>query len=160
MPGRQFPGLTRAAAEIELWKRLLPWPRPDVRARDRVELALEVDRPPRGPERLEDRNLLLHQRVALFLAVAHTLAFDLAFVLARDQVDADAPARHLVESRNHLRQQHRIDVAGPRRDQRLDLRRTRRHERAGDPGLPANRTHGNQEIFEARFFSGLHHAVT
>ena len=131
-----------------------------MRAGQRVEFALEMNRTARGPQRLQDRDLLLHQRIALFLGVAHALAFDFALVLAGDQIDADAATRHLVEGRDHLGQQHRIDVAGPRRDQRLDLRGARRHERAGDPGLPAHRAHRDQQILEARLFRRLHHAVT
>ena len=130
-----------------------------MRAGQFVKLAFEVDRSARGPQRLQDRDFLLHQRVALFLGVAHALAFDLALVLAGDQVDADAPARHLVEGRDHLCQQHRIDIAGPRRDQRLDGRRTRRHERARYPGFPARRADRDQQIFEAGLFRRLHHAV-
>ena len=127
---RQFPRLTRAAAEIEFWKRLLQRTRPDMRARERVELAFKVYRAPRRPQRLDDRDLLLHQRVALLLRIAHALAFDLALVLAGDQVDADSTARHLVEGRDHLGEQHRVDVTGPRRNQRLDVRGARCHERA------------------------------
>src|SRR6188508_2510779 len=81
MLGRHFPGLARAAAEIKFWERLLQRPRPDMGAGQFVELALEMERPARGPQRFQDRNLLLHQRVALFLAVAYALALDFAFVL-------------------------------------------------------------------------------
>ena len=156
---RHLPGLPRAAAEIEFRKRLLQRPRPDMGARQRMKFSLEVQRSARGPQCLQDRDFFLHQCVALFLGIAHALAFDFAFVLPRDQIDADATARHLVEGRDHLRQQHRIDVARSRRDQRLDRRRTRRHERARDPGLPAGRTYRDQQILEAGFFRGLHHAV-
>lgn len=156
---RQFPGLPRAAAEIESRERLLLWPRPDVGARNRVELALDMHRAARGPQRLEDRDLLLHQRVTLLFCVAHAFGLDLALVLAGDQIDADPPARHLVEGRDHLGQQHRVDVTGPRRDQRLDPGRARRHERARDPGLPAHRADRNQQIFEARVLGRLDHPL-
>ena len=159
MPGRQFPGLARAAAEIDFWKRLLVRARPYMRSGQFVKLSVEIYRSMRGPQRFQDRDFLLHQHVTLLLRVAHALAFDLALVLTGDQIDADAPARHLVEGRDHLRQQHRVDVAGPRRNQRLDGRRTRRHERAGDPGFPAHRADRDQEIFETGRFRRLHHPV-
>ena len=159
MLGRQFPGLARAAAEIEFWKRLLVRARPDMRAGQFVKFSFEVYRSARGPQRFQDRDFLLHQLVTLFLRIAHALAFDLALVLAGDQIDADAPARHLVEGRDHLRQQHRVDVAGPCRNQRLDGGRTRRHERARDPGFPAHRADRDQKIFETGRFRRLHHAV-
>ncbi len=130
-----------------------------MRAGDGVELAFEMHGPARGPQRFQDRDLLLHQRVALLLGVAQAFGLDLAFVLARDQIDADAPARHLVEGRDHLGHQHRIDVAGPRCDQRLDVFRARRHERAGDPRLPAGRADRDQQIFEAGLFGGIDHAL-
>jgi hypothetical protein len=85
-----------------------------------VELAGEVHGSARGPQRLEDRDLLFHQGVAFLLGVTNAFGLDLALILAHDQVDADTAARHLVEGRDHLGHQHRIDVAGPRRDQRLD----------------------------------------
>src|SRR5271167_2730621 len=92
---RYFPRLSRAAAKIELWERLLQRARPDMGARQRVKLAGEMYRAARGPQRLEDRDFLFHQRVALFLGVHHALADDLALVLAGDQIDADASTRHL-----------------------------------------------------------------
>ena len=156
---RHFPGLARAAAKIEFRIWLLQRPRPDMRAGQFVEFAVEVQRAGMGPQRCQDRDLLLHQRVAFFLGVAHALGRDFTFVLARDQIDADAPARHLVEGRDHLGQQHRVDVAGARRDQRLYRRRPRRHERARDPRLPAGRADRDQEILKPRLLGGLHHAV-
>src|ERR1041384_8225918 len=54
MPGGQFPGLARAAAEIEFWKRLLVRTRPDMRAGQLVKSSLEGDRSARGPQRFQD----------------------------------------------------------------------------------------------------------
>ena len=42
MLGRQFPGLARAAAEIEFWKRLLVRARPDMRTGQFVKFSFEV----------------------------------------------------------------------------------------------------------------------
>src|SRR5215207_3749453 len=42
MLGRQFPGLARAAAEIEFWKRLLVRTRPDMRAIQFMKLSFDV----------------------------------------------------------------------------------------------------------------------
>ena len=112
----------------------------------------------RGPQRFQDRDFFLHQRIALFLGVADAFGFDLAFVLPRDQIDANAPARHLVEGRDHFGHQDRIDIAGPCCDQRLDLGRAGGHEGARDPGLPAGRADGDQEIFEAGLFGRVDHA--
>src|SRR6185503_8598229 len=46
---RQFPGLARAAAEIEFWKRLLVRARPDMRTGKLMKLSVEVYRSARGP---------------------------------------------------------------------------------------------------------------
>src|SRR5262245_57375557 len=94
---RHLPGLARAAAEIEFREGLLQRPRPDMRARKGVESALKMLWTAAGPQRLQNRDLLLHECIALFLGVADAFGLDLALVLAGDEIDADAPARHPVE---------------------------------------------------------------
>src|SRR3546814_16372048 len=99
---RDLPGLAGAAAEIEARVRALKRRRCDERATQRVEAALEVHRARRRPERLQDRDLLVHQVVALLLAPADALGGGLGFALPGDQVDRDAAAGKLVERRAHL----------------------------------------------------------
>src|SRR3546814_4564007 len=70
---RDLPGLAGAAAEIEARVRALKRRRCDARATQRVEAALEVHRARHRPERLQDRDLLVHQVVALLLAPADAL---------------------------------------------------------------------------------------
>jgi len=41
-----------------------------------MKLALEMHRAARGPQRFEDRDLFLHQRVAFFLGIAHAFGLD------------------------------------------------------------------------------------
>src|SRR6185312_5479257 len=57
--GRDLPRLLTAAAEIERRMRLLERPRPDLRALELVELAVEGHRR-LGPQELQQRDLLLH----------------------------------------------------------------------------------------------------
>ena len=157
--GRDLPGLLRAAAEIELGIGLLQRMRPDLRALQLVELAVEGHRAARRPQRLQDRDLLVHDLVALFLAPLDAFRRVLGLALAGDQVDADAAARELVEGRDHLRQQHRIDVARPRRHQHADRLGARHHHGARDPRLPAGGLHRHQHVFEARRLGRLDDAV-
>ena len=158
MLGRDLPGLPAAAAEIESRMRLLQRMRPDLRLVELVELAVMGDGVLR-PQLLEERHLLFHDFVALFLAPLDAFGGVLRLALARDQVDADAPARELVEGRDHLRQQHGIDVARPRRHQHADRLRARDHHRRGDPRLPARGLHRHQHVFEARRLGRRHDLV-
>ena len=154
MLGRNLPGLLRPAAEIEFGIGLLQRIGPDLRALQLIELAVEMERPARGPQRLQDRDLLLHDLVALFLAPLDPFGRVLRLALAGDQVDADATARQLIEGRDHLGQQHRVDVARPRRHQHAHRLGARHHHGAGDPGLPAGGLDRHQHVFETGRFGG------
>src|SRR3954464_8928303 len=84
MLGRNLPRLPAAAAEIERRMRLLERRGPDLRAPPLIEFAIEGDGPTRGPQRLQDRDFLVHDLVALFLAPLHALGGVLGLALARD----------------------------------------------------------------------------
>ena len=73
MLGRDLPGLPGAATEIEFRERRLQRVRPDLRAFELIELAIESERAARRPQRLQDRDFLVHDLVALLLAPAHAL---------------------------------------------------------------------------------------
>ena len=132
---------------------------PDLRALQLIELAIERHGTARRPQRLQDRDLLVHDLVALFLAPLHAFGSVLGLALAGDQVDADAAAGELVEGRDHLGQQHRIDVARPGRHQHAHRLRAGDHHGARNPRLPAGGLHRHQHVFEACRFGRLHDLV-
>ena len=77
-----------------------------------MKLSFKIHWPPGCPQRLDDRDFFLHQRVTFFLGVAHALAFDFALVWpAIRLMGCAADIRSKVEI--ILARQHRIDVAGP-----------------------------------------------
>ncbi len=92
MLGRDFPCLARSAAEIELGVGLLERFRCELGFLQRVVLAGVIGGPFRGPQRLQDRDLFLHDLVAFFLGPAHALGDVLDLALAGDEIDRDAAA--------------------------------------------------------------------
>ena len=157
--GRQLPGFRRATAEVEAWVWSLQWLGRDPRAVDLVVAALEGDRPALGPQRLEDADLFVHQRVALFLGQQDAVLDRLGIALPGDQVDRDPTVRQLVHRSDHPGQQHRVHVARARCHQHADRPRARQNHRRADVGIPAGPGDGHQQVLETGFFSGSDHPV-
>ena len=168
MTGRDLPGLTRAATQIEA--RLMLGARRHARALEHMEAPIEVHRRGTAPERLHDGDVLVHLRVAVFLGQPDAVLQGFVIALPGNQVDRHAPARKLVHRADHAGEQHRIDIARSGRDQHLDGAGAGQHHRRADVGIPAGRRHRHQQIFEAcslgspgdlleEVHRGRHHAV-
>ena len=62
-----------------------------------MKLSFEMQRFVCRPQRLQDCDLFIHERVTVFFLVLDAFFHDLNFRLPRDQVDADATVRHHIE---------------------------------------------------------------
>jgi hypothetical protein len=124
-----------------------------------VVLARVVDRFAAGPQSLHDLDLLAHLLVSHLFGVEHAVILGGAIVEAGDQVDTDAPTRHLVERRERLGRQRRIDVARAEGNQRRHIARAGNIVGTKHAGFPTNRRYRYQHVVVAALIDSLDHLV-
>ena len=154
MLGTDVAGGVGLAADVEAGPGVLVGLGVGVGTLELVVLAFPVDALVGGPERFHHLDGLVHDFVALVVAVGDAVAGEFARIASGDQVDVDAALGELVEGADHAGHLGGKDVARPGRDQHLQPGRPGRHHCGRDPGFPAGRGDGDEGVLEAGRFGG------